>query len=40
VRAERVRTAEARERARLEVERVMEQIRRRRREEEWLLLMD
>jgi hypothetical protein len=40
VRAERVRTAEARERARLEVERVMAQIRRRRREEEWLLLMD
>lgn len=40
VQAERVRTAEARERARLEVERVMEQIRRRRREEEWLLLMD
>lgn len=38
VRAERVRTAEARERAKAEVRRMMEQIRRRR-NDEWLLLL-
>lgn len=40
VQAERVRTAAAQERARLEVQRALEQLRKRRREEEWLLLMD
>lgn len=41
VQAERVRTAEARKRAAAEVAQALERIRiRRRREEEWLLLMD